>query len=98
MEEHANLGGVLCSGSQDIPGKPLYSNWATSYRPMGFVVPLVVCDAEKWIHWALLLRHAQVANGQWYICVPTRRFLGHVLQGSLKDTFCPFETWLFPPN
>ena len=20
------------------------------------------------------------------------------LQGSLKDTFCPFETWLFPPK
>ena len=21
-----------------------------------------------------------------------------LLPGSLKDTFCPFETWLFPPK
>ena len=22
----------------------------------------------------------------------------YFVQGSLKDTFCPFETWLFPPK
>ena len=24
--------------------------------------------------------------------------VGPLIQGSLKDTFCPFETWLFPPK